>query len=41
MTEFLKLENPKGTIYIKENELDRLAKIDTIVFETKIIIIFL
>ena len=33
MTEYIKLENQRGTIYIREDSLQELAKVDTVVFD--------
>ena len=33
MTKYIEIENPRGTIYIRENKLTQLAKVDTIVFD--------
>ena len=33
MTKYIELENPRGTIFIREDKLSELAKVDTIVFD--------
>ena len=33
MTKYIEIENPRGTIYIREDKLTQLAKVDTIVFD--------
>ncbi|MHA2394724.1 MAG: HAD family hydrolase [Promethearchaeota archaeon] len=33
MRKYVELESPKGTIYLREDKLDELAKVDTIVFD--------